>query len=194
LLAIHLAHTDYLYLIDSQHARRKSTKRAYLASRRNSNNNKKRGRKEAFAEINGDVKMNGFVSGTNGINGNNHDSPVASEDEPPKIAGVTSLKDPPPAALKDPPSTSLKDAPCATINDINAENQHDNSNNDCNSTSACDPDAMITEEVEPFKVLQHGGAKLDMYAYHRGREGRELRDESTGELLCGDVEPSDTNH
>ena len=35
---------------------------------------------------------------------------------------------------------------------------------------------------------------IDIYAYHRGREGRELRDEATGDLLYGDVEASDTNH
>jgi hypothetical protein len=34
---------------------------------------------------------------------------------------------------------------------------------------------------------------LDMYTYHRGREGMEPRDPDSGELLC-DVEPTDTNH
>jgi len=44
-----------------------------------------------------------------------------------------------------------------------------------------------------FSALQQSTGVLDMYTYHRGREGVELRDERTGELLC-DVEPTDTNH
>jgi len=42
------------------------------------------------------------------------------------------------------------------------------------------------------KALNEDGV-LDMYTYHRGREGMEPRDDETGELLC-DVEPTDTNH
>ena len=42
------------------------------------------------------------------------------------------------------------------------------------------------------KALNDDGV-LDMYTYHRGREGMEPRDDETGELLC-DVEPTDTNH
>lgn len=34
---------------------------------------------------------------------------------------------------------------------------------------------------------------LDMFTYHRGREGQEPRDNKSGELLC-DVEPTDTNY
>lgn len=34
---------------------------------------------------------------------------------------------------------------------------------------------------------------LDVYTYHRGKEGLEARHAETGELLC-DVEPTDTNH
>ena len=34
---------------------------------------------------------------------------------------------------------------------------------------------------------------LDMYSYHRGREGMEPRDPETGELLCG-LEVTDSNH
>ncbi|KAG7353450.1 bromodomain containing protein [Nitzschia inconspicua] len=36
-------------------------------------------------------------------------------------------------------------------------------------------------------------AVLDMYAYHKGREGMEARDKMTGELLCKDI-VTDTNH
>lgn len=47
------------------------------------------------------------------------------------------------------------------------------------------------------KVLKIGALRdnksLDVYAYHRGREGMEPRDAATGELLC-DVEPTDTNY
>lgn len=42
------------------------------------------------------------------------------------------------------------------------------------------------------KALSDDGV-LDMHTYHRGREGKEPRDDQTGELLC-DVEPTDTNH
>ena len=35
---------------------------------------------------------------------------------------------------------------------------------------------------------------LDIYTYHRGREGMELRDEETGNLLCDLPKPTDTNH
>jgi Bromodomain/Homeobox KN domain/PHD-finger len=38
-----------------------------------------------------------------------------------------------------------------------------------------------------------GDSVLDMYTYHRGREGVELRDSDTGDLLC-DAEATDTSH
>ncbi len=41
-------------------------------------------------------------------------------------------------------------------------------------------------------ALQDDGV-LDMFTYHRGREGQEPRDNKSGELLC-DVEPTDTNY
>ncbi|GAX20056.1 hypothetical protein FisN_1Lh463 [Fistulifera solaris] len=44
-----------------------------------------------------------------------------------------------------------------------------------------------------FSGLSDDGKILDTYMYHRGRLGDELRDESTGALLC-DVEPTDTNN
>ncbi len=44
-----------------------------------------------------------------------------------------------------------------------------------------------------FAGLFDDGKILDTYMYHRGRLGAELRDESSGALLC-DVEPTDTNH
>ena len=43
-----------------------------------------------------------------------------------------------------------------------------------------------------FRALADDGT-LDIYTYHRGREGMELRDKETGELLC-DVKATDTNH
>ncbi|GKY95530.1 hypothetical protein MPSEU_000514600 [Mayamaea pseudoterrestris] len=44
-----------------------------------------------------------------------------------------------------------------------------------------------------FKAWQTHSKVLDIYTYHRGREGLELRDASKGDLLC-DVPFSDTNH
>lgn len=111
-------------------------------------------------------------------------APAAATLENPHPSGSATTCTTKKASLKDPPAaTSLKDPPPNTIHDKNGNRSANLANN-----------ILITEEVEPFKALQHGGAVLDVYAYHRGREGRELRDETTGELLCGDVEPSDTNH
>ncbi len=47
--------------------------------------------------------------------------------------------------------------------------------------------------IVTFAGLSDDGKLLDTCMYHRGRLGAELRDESTGALLC-DVEPTDTNH
>jgi hypothetical protein len=47
------------------------------------------------------------------------------------------------------------------------------------------------ERILNVKALREDGS-IDIFAYHRGREGMEPRDEVTGELLC-DVEPTDTN-
>jgi hypothetical protein len=44
--------------------------------------------------------------------------------------------------------------------------------------------------IHPSAVNDAG--VLDMFTYHRGREGQEPRDSKTGELLC-DVEPTDSN-
>lgn len=113
--------------------------------------------------------MNGVVAGeTNGSKELSHSSSVASL--PAESAAAASLKDPPGGTA------------------TNETNSHDN-----NSTSK-DASSSITEQVGPFRALQQEGKVLDVYAYHRGREGRELRDETTGELLCGDVEATDTNH
>ena len=61
-----------------------------------------------------------------------------------------------------------------------------------------EPEIDIFEEgLDPYdkvvktRALSEKG--LDIYAYHRGREGMEPRDPDTGELVC-DVEPTDTNY
>jgi Bromodomain/Homeobox KN domain/PHD-finger len=51
--------------------------------------------------------------------------------------------------------------------------------------------ASTTKAVR-FSALW-GDSVLDMYTYHRGREGVELRDVDAGDLLC-DVEATDTSH
>jgi Bromodomain len=56
--------------------------------------------------------------------------------------------------------------------------------------------------VYNFRALQeeeesNGNTKtttLDIFTYHRGREGMELRDDETGNLLCDVPEPTDTNN
>jgi hypothetical protein len=61
--------------------------------------------------------------------------------------------------------------------------------------AAFDMQSYTTKESDSLiegKALNDNGV-LDMYIYHRGREGYEPRDEETGQLLC-DVEPTDTNH
>jgi hypothetical protein len=51
---------------------------------------------------------------------------------------------------------------------------------------------LSTKQFEcTVKPLEDG--VLDMYSYHRGREGMEPRDPESGELLCP-LEPTDTNH
>jgi hypothetical protein len=51
---------------------------------------------------------------------------------------------------------------------------------------------LSTKQFEcTVKPLKDG--VLDMYSYHRGREGMDPRDPESGELLCP-LEPSDTNH
>jgi Bromodomain len=57
--------------------------------------------------------------------------------------------------------------------------------------------SVSTEEASsaangPIHFRAHKNGVLDIFTYHRGREGMELRDEDSGELLC-DVEPTDTN-
>jgi hypothetical protein len=49
-----------------------------------------------------------------------------------------------------------------------------------------------SDRIIEVKVLDENGI-LDMYTYHRGREGEEPRDEETGQLLC-DVDPTDSNY
>jgi len=80
-------------------------------------------------------------------------------------------------------STATTPADPATAAEAHDKNQH--------ATTAT---ATTTRHETPFNAVQQGGAVIDIYAYHRGREGRELRDEATGDLLYGDVEASDTNH
>jgi ribosomal protein S17E len=50
-----------------------------------------------------------------------------------------------------------------------------------------------TREVFECKVESLKDGVLDMYSYHRGREGMEPRDPATGELYCCQ-EATDTNH
>ena len=51
---------------------------------------------------------------------------------------------------------------------------------------------MQTTTLLKFNALNDDGI-LDMFTYHRGREGLEPRDDVTGVLLC-DVDATDTNH
>jgi hypothetical protein len=54
----------------------------------------------------------------------------------------------------------------------------------------------INETMIPrrFSALCNDSAsEVDIYTYHRGREGFEMRVEETGELMC-DMEPTDTNY
>lgn len=60
------------------------------------------------------------------------------------------------------------------------------------ASSESDDNAKKSDRVLRVKALDEDGV-LDMYTYHRGREGMEPRDDETGQLLC-DVEPTDTNH
>jgi hypothetical protein len=63
------------------------------------------------------------------------------------------------------------------------------------SLAAYDMKSSTTKESDRIievKALNENGI-LDMYTYHRGREGDEPRDEETGQLLC-DVDPTDTNY
>eukprot|EP00522_Entomoneis_paludosa_P013983 CAMPEP_0172450268 /NCGR_PEP_ID=MMETSP1065-20121228/8684_1 /TAXON_ID=265537 /ORGANISM="Amphiprora paludosa, Strain CCMP125" /LENGTH=1280 /DNA_ID=CAMNT_0013202047 /DNA_START=99 /DNA_END=3944 /DNA_ORIENTATION=- len=65
--------------------------------------------------------------------------------------------------------------------------------------------AVLKEPLEFHALLDSGGdasqgestnhpQALDMYTYHRGREGREPRDEETGHWMTDVPEPTDTNH
>jgi hypothetical protein len=57
--------------------------------------------------------------------------------------------------------------------------------------------AMVPANTTPLRFTavqeENGEMVLDLLAYHRGREGMEMRDEKTGDLL-EDLEPTDTNH
>jgi hypothetical protein len=77
---------------------------------------------------------------------------------------------------------------------------------ECLGMSLADPpkldakgDKTDGSKKQPPKGMQvqvhslNSDGMLDMYTYHRGREGMEPRDPDSGELLC-DVEPTDTNH
>jgi hypothetical protein len=61
-----------------------------------------------------------------------------------------------------------------------------------NSAQSGTTDSKRQSGPVQFKALTDDGT-LDIYSHHRGREGMELRDEQTGELLC-DVEATDTNY
>lgn len=105
----------------------------------------------------------------------------------PSCVSVNKLKDPPPSA-----AVKLNVAPPGDLIDdsiITASVIHDNANIPIAVSVSAESD---TKPIR-FKALQDDGKTIDIYAYHRGREGFELRDEQTGELLC-DTEPSDTNH
>ena len=75
----------------------------------------------------------------------------------------------------------------ATNTDVAIDTADPDASFDTQSSAKKESNRMI--EV---KALNEDGV-LDMYTYHRGREGSEPRDEETGQLLC-DVEPTDTNH
>ena len=75
----------------------------------------------------------------------------------------------------------------ATNTDVAVDTSDPDTSFDIQSSTKKESNRMI--EV---KALNEDGV-LDMYTYHRGREGSEPRDEETGQLLC-DVEPTDTNH
>lgn len=53
----------------------------------------------------------------------------------------------------------------------------------------------IPGNTNGFKITSNAGEQvLDMYTYHRGREGMEYRDEETGCWLSDLPQPTDTNH
>jgi hypothetical protein len=69
-------------------------------------------------------------------------------------------------------------------------NPHDGFNHQ--QTEVSEGGAVSNERLLHVKALREDGS-LDIYVYHRGREGMEPRDEATGELLC-DVPQTDSNY
>lgn len=82
--------------------------------------------------------------------------------------------------------TPTQEAPNNSSNEKNINNNSDNNMDIDNDKSNNSGDAIR------FRALDERGV-LDMYTYHRGREGIELRDEDTGELLCDVPHATDTN-
>jgi hypothetical protein len=63
-----------------------------------------------------------------------------------------------------------------------------NGNNELSSSNRKSKPKQLEAAVHPVEE-----GVLDMYAYHRGREGMEPRDDESGELLCTQL-ATDTNH
>jgi hypothetical protein len=144
------------FIAISQHARRKSTKKAYLATRKAQ---RKRVRSEAFPDAS---------------------HPVAPE---------TSI-------LCREVSTNLTNGK-KLVGDVvsGSANEAVVTENVDNVLSTEDEKLPASTAPLRFTAVQeeNGELILDLLAYHRGREGMEMRDEKTGDLL-EDLEPTDTNH
>lgn len=111
----------------------------------------------------------------------------------PNCIPVVKLKDPPPCAV-----TTLKDPPSCSTGMNHSTHTAPASVDNVDTDTPVTLSVSVTQNdvtIEPiqFKALQDDGKTLDIYAYHRGREGFELRDELTGDLLC-DTDPVDTSH
>jgi hypothetical protein len=63
---------------------------------------------------------------------------------------------------------------------------------DKNGNSNTDDDQKMMKKVTIQKINEETGL-IDIYTYHQGRVGDEVRDPKTGELLC-DSDPVDTNY
>lgn len=122
---------------------------------------------------------------TDGASTNN----VAPQKPPPSEATMARINDSTTA-------TSVGVKPAATLSDVGNESTNATSLEQGGTTASGTTDTSIKEKgsdnIIKVKALNEDGV-LDMYTYHRGREGLEPRDDETGKLLC-DVDPTDTNH
>lgn len=163
-----------------QRARRKSTKKAFVATK----NSRKRDRNEAFSVPNAAPVAPATASAGSTLNGSSGSSSFDYYGATLRVAPAVQLKDPPRNAT----TTSAASGDSDILEDI------DTTTNRCTPQTEKDIDTNITDTaIIRFKALHDDGETLDIYAYHRGREGFEFRDELTGELIC-DTEPVDTNH